>query len=72
MNKPIEMMRKLIKIELDKCSEKLWAQVCEMKTTPIGYERLEKMILERVANEAIPISTAIALIEHELSHTSSY
>lgn len=61
-------IKKLIKIELEKCNDKAWPHVCEMKTTQEGYQRIEKMIINYAANEGMPIGSAIALIEQEFTH----
>lgn len=61
-------MQKLIRIELQKCNSKLWPNVCEMKTTQEGYNRIEKMVIDYAANEGMPIGSALALIEQEFTH----
>ena len=66
----ITMMKKLIKIELEKCNSKLWPNVCEMKTTPEGYKRIENMVMDYAANEGMPIGSALALIEQEFTHNN--
>lgn len=64
----IKELRKLIKIELQDCDAKKWPFVCEMQSTEKGYARIEEMIIRYVAKEAMPIGSAIALIEQEMTH----
>lgn len=61
-------MKKLIRIELDKCNDGLWPHVCELKTTPQGYQRIESMVMDYAAKEGMPIGSALALIEQEFAH----
>ncbi len=64
----IQELRKLIKIELEDCNAELWPFVCEMQSTEKGYARIEETIIRLVAKEAMPIGSAIALIEQEMAH----
>ena len=66
----IKELRKLIKIELQDCNVELWPFVCEMQSTEKGYARVEETIIDLVAKEAMPIGSAIALIEQEMAHQS--
>jgi len=61
-------LRKLIKIELQDCDSNKWPYVCKMQSTPKGYARIEEMIIRYAAKEAMPIGSAIALIEQEMAH----
>lgn len=61
-------MKKLIRLELEKCRSDLWPNVCEMIATKKGYHRIEARILRHAANEGMPIGSAIALIEQEFAH----
>lgn len=67
-NETISKLKKLIKIELEDCNNELWPNVCLMQSTPRGYRRIEEMIIRLVAKEAMPIGSAIALIEQEFTH----
>lgn len=67
----IDRLKRLIKAELDDCNYKLWPNVCSMQSTTTGYARIEEMIIRLVAKEAMPIGSAIALIEQELSHQTA-
>lgn len=64
----IEEIRKLINIDLGECNHVLWPKVCEMRSTPEGKKRLEDMIIRLIAEEGMPIGSAIALTEQELAH----
>ena len=61
-------LKELIKEELKDCDDNKWPHVCEMQSTEKGYARIEEMIIRYVAKEAMPIGSAIALIEQELAH----
>lgn len=61
-------LKELIKEELKDCDTTKWPFVCEMQSTEKGYARIEEMIIRYVAKEAMPIGSAIALIEQELAH----
>lgn len=64
----IQELQKLIKLELQDCNAELWPFVCEMQSTEKGYARIEETIIRLVAKEAMPIGSAIALIEQEMTH----
>jgi len=68
-NHLIEELKELIDKELMDCNHVLWPKVCEMQSTEKGKIKLQEMIIRYVAEEAMPIGSAIALIEQELSHT---
>ena len=61
-------LKELIREELKDCDDKKWPYVCEMQSTEKGYARIEEMIIRYAAKEAMPIGSAIALIEQELAH----
>ncbi len=61
-------LKELIKEELKDCDANKWPFVCEMQSTEKGYARIEEMIIRYVAKEAMPIGSAIALIEQEFAH----
>ena len=64
----IEELKQLIDMELKDCNRVLWPKVCEMQSTDKGRAKLEDMIIRYVAEDGMPIGSAIALIEQELSH----
>ena len=64
----IEELQKLLKIELEDCNAEQWPFVCEMQSTEKGYARIEEMVIRLVAEEAMPIGSAIALMEQEMAH----
>mgnify|MGYP001801153823 CR=1 FL=1 len=64
----IAELRKLIQLELADCDVELWPFVCKMQSTEKGYARIEESIIRLVAEEAMPIGSAIALIEQEMAH----
>jgi len=68
-NTLIEELKELIDKELLDCNHVLWPKVCEMQSTEKGKAKLQEMIIRYVAEEAMPIGSAIALIEQELAHT---
>jgi hypothetical protein len=61
-------LKALIREELKDCDNNKWPHVCELQSTEKGYARIEEMIIRYVAKEAMPIGSAIALIEQELAH----
>jgi len=65
---PIQEIKKVLSIELKDCNKKLWPKVCELQSTPEGYQRIEEMVITYAAKEAMPIDAALALIEQELDH----
>jgi len=67
-NETIEELKKLIHIELGNCNTKLWPKLCEMRSTETGYRKIEEMVIRYVADEGMPIGSALALIEQELAH----
>lgn len=67
----IATLKKLIQIELGKCQSNLWPNVCELQGTEQGYHRIEGMIQHYALEEAMPIGSAIALIEQEFAHSKS-
>ncbi len=66
----LEELRKLIKLELKDCDGESWPHVCKMQSSEKGYQRIEEMIIRHVAQEGMPIGSAIAHIEQELTHSS--
>ncbi len=67
----LDELKKLIKLELKDCDGSRWPHVCEMQSTEKGYLRIEEMIIRYVARERMPIGSAVALIEQEMSHSAS-
>ncbi|MBQ21701.1 MAG: hypothetical protein CMD31_13180 [Flavobacteriales bacterium] len=61
-------LKALIREELKDCDNNKWPHVCELQSTEKGYARIEEMIIRYAAKEAMPIGSAIALIEQELAH----
>lgn len=61
-------LKKAIAEELGNCNPKLWAEICELRTTEEGYAKIERMVVHYVATEGMPIGSALALIEQELEH----
>ena len=66
----LEALKKLISIELSACSSNTWPRVCQMQSTEKGYKIMEDMIVRLVALEGMPIGSAIAHLEQELTHQS--
>jgi len=64
----VTLLRSRVKEELDNCNSRLWPTLCKLKGSPEGYEKIERMVIEYVAKEAMPIGSAIALIEQEMQH----
>lgn len=67
-NTQITQLKLLIRAELKDCNHTIWPRVCEMQSTQTGLSRLEDMIVQYVAEEGMPVGSAIALIETELAH----
>ena len=66
--KQLDELKKFIKVEHQNCNHDQWPKLCEMQSTEKGYKRVEDMIVRYVATEGMPIGSAIAHIEQELSH----
>lgn len=64
----IREARRLIGEELGECNAELWPNLCSLRSTKEGYERVEEMVFRYIVKEAMPIGAAIALIEQELQH----
>jgi|GEM_PF-5855834 len=62
-NDKIKELKQLIKAELDFCDENSTPWVCKMKST--DYQKVEKLIIERVSNGGYSINDAIVDIERE-------
>ena len=67
-NPQIEQLKKLIRLELSECNAEKWPNTCALQSTSEGYARVEAMIIRHVAKEGMPIGSAIAFIEQELTH----
>lgn len=69
MNQKIEELKKLIRIELGKCDKhNHWPKLCELRSTRLGLFKIEELVIRYVAEEGMPIGSALALIEQELAH----
>lgn len=66
----IEELKTLIQEELKECSHVHWPHVCRMQTTEAGKARLVEMIVRHIAEEGMSIGSAIAHVEHELTHSA--
>ena len=64
----ITALKKLIRLELSECDAEKWPNTCALQSTPEGYARIESLIIRHVAKEGMPIGSAIAFIEQELTH----
>ena len=71
MSEPKELteLKEIIKSELGECDVELWPELCAMRQSDTGYAKVEEMIIRYVAKEAMPVESAIALIEMELAHS---
>ncbi len=67
----LDELKKLIKLELKDCDGNRWPKVCEMQSTEKGYLRIEEMIIRYVAQDQMPIGSAVALNEQEMTHSHS-
>ena len=63
-------LRRLIGIELERCTHNHWPHVCRMQSTPEGRRRLEEAVIKMALEEGIPAGAAIAQIELDLNHPS--
>jgi len=59
----INELKEHIKAELNMCDAESTPWVCKMKDT--DYKKVEKLVIDRVANEGISINSAIIEIERE-------
>jgi hypothetical protein len=66
----IEELKALILEELKDCSHIHWPHVCRMQTTEAGKIKLLEMIIHHIAEEGMGIGSAIAHVEHELTHSA--
>lgn len=66
----IDELKALIQEELKECSHIHWPHVCRMQTTDTGKARLLEMIVRHIAEEGMSIGSAIAHVEHELTHSA--
>lgn len=66
----INRLKKLIELEMNECNTDAWPKVCQMQSTPEGYQKIERYIISIVKKESLPIATCIALLEQELSHST--
>lgn len=66
----IEELKVLIQEELKDCNHIHWPHVCRMQSTETGKARLLEMIVRNIAEEGMSIGSAIAHVEHELTHSA--
>ncbi len=66
----IEELKTLILEELKECSHVHWPHVCRMQTTETGRAKLMEMIIQHIAEEGMSIGSAIAHVEHQLTHSA--
>ena len=68
MQEHIEHLRRLIRLELDRCRGDLWPNVCRLKQSEDGYRRIEDQVINLAKTEGMPVGSAIALLEQDLAH----
>ncbi len=59
----INKLKKLISLELKHCSAGNTPYVCNEKSTPEGYQKIEQLIINLIDNNGLTISQAIIEIE---------
>jgi len=62
-NNKMDQLRALIKTELDLCDATSTPYVCALKAK--NYEKVESMIIDKVAKEGHSVNTAITALERE-------
>lgn len=64
----LEELRELIRLSLEYCDPIESPAVCDMKSTPEGYKKLEEDILDRAIKGGFTVSQAIIQIEKEYNN----
>ena len=64
----IKELKEIIAQEMGSCNEGLWPKLCEFRQSTKGYEQIQDKIIRYVAQEGMPIGSAIAFVEQELEH----
>lgn len=65
----LEHLRRLIRLELSRCDNKLWPEICKLQSTKAGYQRIESEVIRLALDEGMPVGSAIAQMEQEFSHS---
>ena len=69
MSTKIQQLKVMIKQELDLCDSETTPQLCEMKEH--DYEKVERMIIQRVAKGGQSINSAMVNIEREFNQETT-
>ena len=63
----IEELKPLIKAELEFCNEIDTPTVCRLTAQPGGYEKVEDMLIKRIAIGGLSVADAILSVENEFN-----
>jgi len=58
--------RKTINEELKKCSEGLYPNLCQMRTTEMGKNKIYNLVLNIISKDTMSIRSALAQVESSM------
>ncbi len=61
-------LKRMIKAFIETCDAKVTPNICRIAQNPEGYDMIERAIIKKCSDSAMPVGSAMAEYENDLAH----